>query len=131
MAALMDVSAPAPPTAGTGTTRQELKQVVASLVAAFATPVGRSAAELIAAADHSTEIARAFRHHLLLQTRERVLASLRVGIKRGEIRGGLDVEAAADLVMAPIFFRLLVGHHQLSDGFADRVVGMALDGIAP
>ncbi len=130
MAALIEATAVAPQGVSGGTVRHDLKRVVKDLVAAFSTPVGRSAAELIAAADHSTELAKAFRHHLLLKVRDRVLEILGDGVKRGDIRRRLDLEAAADLVMAPVFFRLMVGHHQLSADFAETIVEQALDGLS-
>ena len=130
MAALMETSASGSPAAKKGTVRDELTAIVDELVAAFSTPAGRSAAELIAAADHSTELTRAFRHHLLLKARERVLEILHRGVKGGQIRKRQDLEAAADLVMAPVFFRLMVGHHRLSGDFAGTIVNMALDGLS-
>jgi AcrR family transcriptional regulator len=131
MAALME-AAPLP-TRGSArrSTRAELRQVMRELVAAFATPGGRSAAVLIAAADQSTELAKAFRHHVLLKSRERVLDALRNGVARDELRARIDLEVAADLVMAPVFFRLLIGHQPLSADFADAVVDQALDGLKP
>lgn len=130
MAALIEATAAAPQAAAGGTVRGELKRVVKDLVAAFSTPAGRSAAELIAAADHSTELAKAFRHHVLLKVRERVLEILGNGVKRGDIRKRLDLEAAADLVMAPVFFRLMVGHRPLSADFAETIVEQALEGLS-
>lgn len=130
MAALMDASPAAPQAGAGGTARRDLNRVIAALADAFSTPAGRSAAELIAAADHSTELAKAFRHHLLLQTREQAVGILKGGIERGELRSGIDVEAAADLIMAPVFFRLMVGHRRLSASLAATIVEMALDGLA-
>ncbi|NJO33540.1 MAG: TetR/AcrR family transcriptional regulator [Rhodospirillales bacterium] len=129
MAALIDATA-APPAAAGGPVRLALTRVVKDLVEAFSTPAGRSAAELIAAADHSTELAKAFRHHLLLKVRERVLEILREGVKRGDIRKRADLEAGADIIMAPVFFRLMVGHQPLSAGFAEIAVKQALEGLS-
>jgi len=130
MAALMETPSPRASIAKSRTARSELKQAITELVAAFSSPAGRSAAALIASADHSTELAKAFRHHLLLKSRERVLCIIRDGVNRGEIRGRLDLEAAADLVMAPVFFRLLVGHQALSSNLAETIVDQALDGLS-
>ncbi|NOT70925.1 MAG: TetR/AcrR family transcriptional regulator [Hyphomicrobium sp.] len=130
MAALMEPSPSTKPGGKPRSLRGELKQAIAEMVSAFSTPAGRSAAALIASADHSTELAKVFRHHLLLNGRERVLAILRAGIERGDLRSRLDVEVAADLVMAPVFFRLLVGHQALSASLADTIVDQALGGIA-
>lgn len=130
MAALIEATAAAPRAAAGGTVRRALTGVVKDLVAAFSTPAGRSAAELIAAADHSTELAKAFRHHLLLKVRERVLEILRQGVERGDIRKRADLEAAADGIMAPVFFRLMVGHQPLDAGFAETAVRQALEGLS-
>lgn len=130
MAALIEAAAAGPEAASGGTVRHKLKRIIKGLVTAFSTPAGRSAAELIAAADHSTELAKAFRHQLLLKVREHVLAILRDGVRNGAIRKRLDLEAAADLVMAPVFFRLMVGHQALNSDFAETIVEQALEGLS-
>lgn len=129
MAALMAETKPPTQRAARSTVRQALRSVIGDLIAAFSTPIGRSAAALVASADSTTELAKVFRHQVLLRSREMVLEILRDGAKRGEIRAGLDLEAAADLIMAPVFFRLLVGHQPLRPDFPETLLDQALGGL--
>ncbi|MFN0177782.1 MAG: TetR/AcrR family transcriptional regulator [Gemmatimonadales bacterium] len=129
MAALMAQAVPPARRAARSTVRQALRSAIGELIAAFSTPIGRSAAALVASADSTTELAKVFRHQVLLRSREMVLEILRDGAKRGEIRARLDLEAAADLIMAPVFFRLLVGHQPLGPDFPATLVDQALDGL--
>lgn len=131
MAALMDGTRPAPQGVAGRPVSETLKQALAEIVAAFAAPAGRSAAALIAASDDSTELAKAFRHHVLLRARDRVLEILADAMARGEVRQGVDPELVADLVMAPVFFRLLVGHRPVTAAMGDALVDHVLAGIAP
>ncbi len=71
------------------------------LRALFATPVGRSAIALVASAN-----------------------------VKGELRIGLDLGVTADLIMAPLFFRLRIGHASVEPAVADAIVSQALTGIS-
>lgn len=107
----------------------DLKRIVRSVVLAFASRSGRSAAALIAAADPETELAKAFRHHVILKSRDDARAIMLRGIDEGVFRANADLDLALDLVLAPVFFRLLLGHGPLDDTFADAVVDLAVRGL--
>jgi hypothetical protein len=47
---------------------------------------------------------------------------LQRGIERGELRRDLDLEIAVDLLMGPIYYRLLISGEPLSSAFVDRLV---------
>ncbi len=108
---------------------RDLTRVLEGVIAVFGTATGRNAATLIASADPTTELAKAFRHQIILRTRESIMEVLSNSIQAGELRKATDVEAAADLVLAPIFFRLLVGHQPLTSDFAKTVVDQVLKGL--
>lgn len=108
---------------------KDLTRVIEDVVASFSSPSGRSAAALIATADQSTELAKAFRHQILLRTRETLMGLLRKAIEDGELRADLDVEIASDILLAPVFFRLLVGHKPMQEEFAAVVVRLAMGGF--
>lgn len=130
MAALMQ-GPPEPTAPRTGrSTAADLKRTLRTLVAAFSTRAGRSAAMLVASADPTTEIAKVFRHHVILKAREDVRSIFARAIGDGSVRADADVEAALDLLVGPVFFRLLVGHAPLDDAFADATVEQALQGLA-
>ncbi|MEQ1888725.1 MAG: TetR/AcrR family transcriptional regulator [Alphaproteobacteria bacterium] len=114
-----------------GTAVQEMKQCLRNLVKAFATRTGRSAAALIAAADPGTELSKAFRHHVILRSRGQIQDLVLRAINDGAISGGADPAITADLVVAPVFFRLLLGHEALDEAFADAIVDQVLHGVHP
>jgi hypothetical protein len=48
----------------------------------------------------------------------------------GEFRAGLDVELVLDLLFAPVYYRLLLGHEPLDAAFAAATVRYLVDGLA-
>jgi hypothetical protein len=69
-------------------------------------------------------------HQILLQTRETIVALMRKAMANGDLRPELDVEVAADIVLAPVFLRLLVGHQPMGKGFAEAIVELSMGGFA-
>lgn len=130
MTALMETQPQRPAPAATGSALSELRRHLKRVVATFATPTGRSAAALIAAADNDTEIAKAFRNTVILKSRSDGRALLQRAKDMGEIDGTVDEETALDILYGPIFFRLLLGHQPISSRFADQLVDLATGGLA-
>jgi AcrR family transcriptional regulator len=108
----------------------DLKRQLRRIAELFATTTGRSVALMIAAAQSETELAKAFRHRFMLASREEGRALLERAIAVGEVRKTIDIEAALDLIYAPLYFRLLVGHGPLDRKFVDAVLAHALEGLA-
>ena len=109
-----------------GDLRAHLRKVAES----FATRTGRNVAAMMAAAQGETELAKAFRNNFILESREEGRRLLDRGIASGELRADIDVDVTLDLLYAPLYFRLLVGHGPLDTGFVDRMVEHALQGVA-
>lgn len=129
MAALM---AEVPDTSGAVRGRsveKDLTRVLEGVIDVFGTASGRHAATLIASADPSTELAKAFRHQILLRTRDEIRAVLAHAIEVRELRRNADVDVAADLILAPLFFRLLLGHQPLAKEIAPTIVEHVLNGL--
>lgn len=134
MAALMELAPDAEPASKRDRRRpapalNALRAQLRSVVGVFATPAGRGAAQLIAASDGETEIAKAFRHRVILKSRTQGRTLLERAVEEGVLRADADLEAALDLIYGPIFFRLLVGHAPLDARFADAVLDTALEGL--
>lgn len=122
MAALM-AGEPAPqPTASIGQTREKLHRQMDNLLAIFATPRGRQIALTMAAAEPASEMAKAFRTRVMLEQREAGRVILTEAAAHGEIRLGADIETILDMLYAPVFYRLLVGHLPMSEEFGRAVV---------
>jgi Tetracyclin repressor-like, C-terminal domain len=96
----------------------------------FSTPLGRSVTLMIAASEQETELSKAFRNHFILARRNEGRIFLNNAIAHGEIRKELDLDVALDLIYAPVFYRLLMGHAPLSARFMDEILSLALQGLA-
>jgi AcrR family transcriptional regulator len=96
----------------------------------FSAPLGRSVAMMIAAAEQETELSKAFRNHFILARRNEGRAFLARATATREIGGDFDMEVALDLIYAPVFYRLLMGHAPLTGRFIDEVLSLALTGLA-
>jgi AcrR family transcriptional regulator len=129
MAAFLE-SAKAPPGvrksgAALGALRMQLKNVAE----VFATRAGRNTAMMIAAAQSDSELAKVFYNHFVLKSREEGRMLLVRAIAEGELRKDIDIEAALDLIYAPLYFRLLIGHGPLDAAFTDAILELALGGL--
>jgi AcrR family transcriptional regulator len=113
-----------------GNPRAALRAQLRAIADIFTTPMGRSIALLIAAAQSETELAKAFRNRFLIASREEGRGILERGIKEGAFRADLDLETALDIVYAPLYFRLLIGHQPIDAAFVDRLLDGALHGLA-
>jgi AcrR family transcriptional regulator len=132
MAALMEGEGgpddgPAAPRAALAALRRQLRDIAAT----FSSRLGRSVTMMLASAEPETELAKSFRHHFILARREEGRALLERARAAGEVDAGLDIEVALDLLYAPVFYRLLVGHGPLDAAYTDAVLDRVLAGLAP
>jgi AcrR family transcriptional regulator len=95
----------------------------------FTTRAGRHAAAMIAASQNDSELAKVFRTQFILRRREEGRSLLNLAIAAGELRRDLDIEVALDLIYAPLYFRLLIGHGPLDSAFTDAILEHALNGL--
>jgi AcrR family transcriptional regulator len=80
---------------------------------------------------HNEELAVAVREGLLKPNREVVLGTLRRGVGTGEFRPDADLDVVADLLVGPMFFRMLVSGAELTPELAAETVDLVLRGISP
>jgi AcrR family transcriptional regulator len=107
-----------------------LRRQLGGIAAAFASATGRSTAAMIAAAQNDSELAKVFRNRFIMKSRETGRALLLQAIAEGELRADADLEVALDLIYAPLFFRLLIGHGALDRAFTDALLELALEGLS-
>lgn len=120
--------APAP---DTGSLRGDLEAILANLCRLLGTTIaGRAVPQLVSESARIPELADAY-HAFVAQRREKCRTALRRGIERGEARADLDVETAADLVAAPVFYRHLVTGAPLDARFRRAHVANVLRALAP
>jgi hypothetical protein len=130
MDAFLDGSEAAPGQSSIGFPLDALRRQLRSIAAAFASPAGRSTAALIAAAQNDSELAKVFRNRFIMKSRETGHALLLQAMQQGAVRTDLDLDVALDLIYAPLYFRLLIGHGALDRDFTDALLDMALEGCA-
>jgi len=85
---------------------------------------------MVASAASETELSKSFPNHFILTRREEGRAIINRAIARAEIRRGISVDVALDMIYRPVFYRLLMGHGPLDGKFTDAVVDQALQGIS-
>jgi len=129
MAAFLADHRPAEATGGAGAAKGKLQAQMNSLLDTFDTARGRQIALTMAAADPESELAKAFRTRIMLQCREEGRAILTEAQSAGEVDLSHGIETILDLIYAPVFYRLLVGHQPLSRDFGREIVDLAWAGI--
>lgn len=108
-----------------------LRKQLRGIADTFAARTGRSVALMLASANPESELTKVFRNHFILARREEGRRLLRDAVRAGAVRRGIDLDVALDLIYAPVFYRLLVGHAPLDGAFTDAVLDDALRGLSP
>jgi AcrR family transcriptional regulator len=105
--------------------RQAIAEQMAGLITVFTdgSPTAAAIKAVTARAASDPQLARDLQEHWHRPRREVAADILRRGMTTGEVRPDLDVEAAIDMLFAPIYHRLLVDHQPLHP----RLVGQLLD----
>ncbi|RQO59230.1 TetR family transcriptional regulator [Variovorax sp. KBW07] len=99
------------------------------VVRTLSSHMGRNVTTIIAAADPDTELSKAFRNHFILSRRDEGRVLLQQAAEAGEIRADADLEIVLDQIYGPLFFRLLMGHAPLDEGFVEGLIGSLLAGL--
>jgi AcrR family transcriptional regulator len=121
-----------PETPADGTAAEQLEALVLAAAVLFSrTPAGPLLRSLVADAQAQPEIATALRDQWLRPRRVIAADLIRQGMANGEFRAGLDVELVLDLLFAPVYYRLLLGHEPLDAPFAAALVRYLVEGLAP
>jgi AcrR family transcriptional regulator len=93
-------------------------------------PYGKVLGALITKAHSDPAFAAEYVAGLVKPRRDIARSLFERASKRGEIRDGVRVDVALDLMYGPLYHRLLQGHAPLTDRFVVDVVDTALQGIA-
>lgn len=83
---------------------------------------------LVEAAAHDSELADIVAA-LTTQSLEQISALMRQGQDRGELRGDIDVDLAASVVMGPFVFRRLLLNRSPTSRQVSTVIDMILHGV--
>ena len=116
----------------TGSTRDDLLALMHQAVELYTGPLApRLMPSLLEEAHRNPELATTVRTDFLAGRRAALSVVLDRGIRRGDLRRGLDVELALDVLGGAIFYRLLVTGGPIDHGLAEGIVELILRGFAP
>jgi AcrR family transcriptional regulator len=93
-------------------------------------PYGRVVASLLARAHADPAFATEYRKHFVEPRREQGRSIFRRALARGEIPRSTDIEAALDLLYGPFYHRLLHGHAEVTEQFAQTTLAYVLKAVS-
>ena len=83
---------------------------------------------VLAGGQSDPELIEEFRKRFLWPRREDAYRTLRRGIERGELPGGLDLDLVLDTLYGAMYMRFLIRHTELSEHYVEEVCRMVLQG---
>jgi AcrR family transcriptional regulator len=127
---LLELAAPHLSVEDTGDTRDELRAVVLNAIRGLTeTSFGPVMRALISQIAGNPAIGDPFRETVVAARREQVVQVVERGIDRGDLRPDTDPATATELLVGPVYFRLVFGG-RLDAEFAEQVVDGFLRGAA-
>jgi len=108
--------------------RDEVVEALIRMAESFRGSTGTAIRALIAEGQVDPDVAQAFRDGYINARREHGTEIIRAAIAEGVIRDA-DPDIILDLLYAPLYFRLVVGHQPLTDEAIRAHVELALDGL--
>jgi len=108
---------------------QAVRELFHRIAGTFGAPTGRYVATMLAAADESSEVAKAFRTHFIQARRREAENALERAKKRGVIPQDADTAIVLDMLFGAVLYRLLMGGAPLDADFIDRLLAAGLAGV--
>jgi AcrR family transcriptional regulator len=108
----------------------DLRAQVPLVAKAYRGEPGRILREILALGQADPETLKIFVAGYLEPRRSAAKAVLQRGVRQGELREGLDLDAVVDAIYGPIFHRLMTGHAPLDDSFVATLLDIVLHGTA-
>jgi AcrR family transcriptional regulator len=116
----------------TGTLRGDIRALLAANAALLRRPMTqRILADLMAETRRAPELEAALRTHVQVPRRAKGRDMLQRAIARGELREHLDVDLALDLLIAPLYWRIIATRRTATPAYLDTlttIIVAALDG---
>ena len=115
-----------------GDTRAELAYLVDSVIRVLrSTLMGGVMQGLVSDLASDPDRQRAFRDQVVGPRLEETRKILERGVERGDVRPDADADLLYELLLGPVYLRLLLSGTPLEDGLAERLVDAVLPGFAP
>jgi AcrR family transcriptional regulator len=125
---LMDLSTPYLAVPDVGDTRTELlATVLAPMRALTETDFGPVIRALLSEIARNPELGDPFRATVVQARRDEVARVIARGIRRGDLRPDVEPEVATEMLVGPVYWRLMFGG-ELDAEFAERIVDEVLQG---
>ena len=125
---LLELASPHIAVSDVGDTRAELLAAVANPIRALTeSPFGPVLRALLSEIAINPSLGDPFRATVVQARREEIAKIVRRGVARGDLRPEADAGLATELLVGPVYFRLMFGG-ALDAAFAERVVDTVLEG---
>lgn len=116
----------------TGPIRDQLVSILAGILAVSRTGAGRLLPCMVGATVSNPPLAEHYRTQILEPRRARMRHLVRNAVAHGELRRGVAVDDAIDLLLGALLYRLVfAGPDAVDDEEPARLVDAALRGLAP
>jgi AcrR family transcriptional regulator len=127
---LLELAAPYLAVEETGVTRTELLAAVTNAIRALTeTPFGPVIRALLSQIATNRDLGDPFRATVVEARRGEVARVVTRGIERGDLRADANTDIATELLVGPVYFRLVFGG-EMSSALAEQVVDAFLEGYA-
>ncbi|NYT66133.1 TetR/AcrR family transcriptional regulator [Alcaligenaceae bacterium] len=111
-----------------GFTEESMQNRLASMGKEFLGPIGKMMAALIAEGQSDPVFSEAFGAGYINARREEGVNAINDAIDSGRIRKA-DPHTILDVIYAPLYYRLLLGHQPLSDAFVQEYLDLVMHGM--
>jgi AcrR family transcriptional regulator len=127
---LLELAAPFLEIRDVGDTRRELRAAVDNAIRGLTTsPFGPVIRALLSQIATNPALGDPFRATVVRARRDEIGRVIERGVQRGDLRPGTDPHIATELLVGPVYFRLMFGG-RLDAQFANHVVDAFLQGVA-
>lgn len=128
---LSELAAPHIAVAEVGDTRAELRACVEAARHAVAeTPFGPVIRALLSQIAVNPALGDPFRATVVQARRDEIARVVQRGIARGDLRADANVDVATEMLVGPVYFRLMFGG-ELDEAFGRRIADVVHRGFAP
>jgi AcrR family transcriptional regulator len=116
----------------TGSTREDLLVLMREAVALYSDSLAAGLMPTVVdEMSRNAEFAAVARDRFLSGRRTALRAVFDRGVKRGDLRGELDVDFALDILGGPLFYRLMITGGPIDERLAVNIVELIMRGFAP
>ncbi len=115
-----------------GDTREELRSFVEPVIAILRSPLPSSVIRgLTSEIAANRELSRTYREQTIEPRLEQLALVISRGVQRGDLRPDTNVRLAHEMLVGPVFYRLLYSGQPLDDDLASRIVDAVLRAFSP